>query len=119
MRSVRKGDWKLIKYGSPRDGVQATQLFNLASNPHEFVQEHHDAKLTALVGASREEDQTNLAGDALYAKKLAEMEELLLAEMRRHDDPYRLWDQPDDGLEPPKLRKPKEQKRKRAAKNEQ
>jgi hypothetical protein len=29
------------------------------------------------------------------------METLLLAEMRRHDDPYRLWDQPDDGLTPP------------------
>ena len=28
----------------------------------------------------------------------AEMEALLLAEMRRLHDPYRLWDQPDDGL---------------------
>ena len=28
----------------------------------------------------------------------AEMEELLLAEMRRLDDPHRLWNQPDDGL---------------------
>jgi hypothetical protein len=26
------------------------------------------------------------------------MEALLLAEMRRLDDPYRLWNQPDDGL---------------------
>jgi hypothetical protein len=29
------------------------------------------------------------------------METLLLAEMRRYDDPWRLWDQPDDGLTPP------------------
>jgi hypothetical protein len=29
------------------------------------------------------------------------MESLLLAEMRRYDDPWRLWDQPDDGLTPP------------------
>ena len=30
-----------------------------------------------------------------------EMEALLLAEMRRLDDPWRLWNQPDDGLTPP------------------
>jgi arylsulfatase A-like enzyme len=95
MRSLRKGDWKLIKYGSTRDGVQETQLFNLAANPHEFVQQHHDAKLTALVGTSPKKDQTNLAADARYAKQLAQMEELLLTEMHRHDDPYRLWDQPN------------------------
>jgi hypothetical protein len=29
------------------------------------------------------------------------MKALLLSEMRRHDDPWRLWDQPDDGLVPP------------------
>ena len=33
-----------------------------------------------------------------------EMEALLLAEMRRLNDPYRLWNQPDDGLEPPKIK---------------
>ena len=32
------------------------------------------------------------------------MEALLLAEMRRLNDPYRLWNQPDDGLEPPKIK---------------
>ena len=32
------------------------------------------------------------------------MEALLLSEMRRLDDPYRLWNQPADGLEPPNLR---------------
>jgi hypothetical protein len=29
------------------------------------------------------------------------MEALLLAEMRRLDDPWRLWNQPGDGLTPP------------------
>jgi hypothetical protein len=43
----------------------------------------------------------NLAGDPRHADKLKEMESLLLAEMRRYDDPWRLWDQPDDGLTPP------------------
>ena len=35
-----------------------------------------------------------------------ELENLLLAEMRRLDDPYRLWDQPDDGLPIPETRNP-------------
>ena len=30
IRCVKKGDWKLIKYDSTRDGVRQTQLFNLA-----------------------------------------------------------------------------------------
>ena len=38
-------------------------------------------------------------------KSVREMEALLLAEMRRLDDPYRLWDQPDDGLSPPPVKK--------------
>ncbi|MFP6575122.1 MAG: hypothetical protein VB912_08205 [Pirellulaceae bacterium] len=42
---------------------------------------------------------------------------LLLAEMRRLHDPYRLWNQPDDGLPAPKLilRKPKPKKKKKGA----
>ena len=43
----------------------------------------------------------NLAGNPKYAAKLKQMEALLLAEMRRLDDPYRLWNQPDDGLPTP------------------
>jgi hypothetical protein len=43
----------------------------------------------------------NLAGDPRHAAKLREMQALLLAEMRRHDDPFRFWDQPDDGLPRP------------------
>lgn len=102
IRCVRNGDWKLIKYDSPRDGVHVSQLFNLADNPHEFIQQHHDPELKSLVGTTLTNNQTNFATDSRYVDKLAEMQELLLSEMRRLDDPYRLWDQPDDGLTPPK-----------------
>jgi arylsulfatase A-like enzyme len=102
MRSVKQGDWKLIKYDVMDGEVRETQLFNLAENPHEFIQQHHDPKVIALTDAKPLKHQTNLAGDARYADKLVEMEALLLAEMRRLDDPYRLWNQPDDGIQPPK-----------------
>lgn len=102
MRCVQRGDWKLIKYDVMDGQVRETQLFNLAENPHEFLQQHHDAGVTDLSGAAPTKDQVNLAGDPRYADKLAEMEELLLSEMRRLNDPHRLWNQPDDGLEPPK-----------------
>jgi len=42
--------------------------------------------------------QVNLGSNPKYAEKLAEMEALLLSEMRRLDDPWRLWNQPHDGL---------------------
>jgi arylsulfatase A-like enzyme len=98
MRCVKKGDWKLVKYDSPRDGVRETQLFNLVENPDELLQEHCDPKVAELTGATPAADQRDLAEDPRHADKLAEMEALLLAEMRRLDDPYRLWNQPDDGL---------------------
>ncbi len=44
------------------------------------------------------------------------METLLLSEMRRLDDPWRLWDQPDDGLAPPKEPAPKAKKDKKNGK---
>ena len=68
-----------------------------------------------LTGVEPETNQVNLAGDPKYADKLAEMEEMLLAEMRRLDDPYRLWDQPDDGL-PPVKQAPKKKKKKKEKK---
>ena len=101
MRCVKKGDWKLLKYGSTKDEVQVTQLFNLAENPHEFIQQHHDPKVMALSGIEPTKDQVNLANDPRYVDKLAELEALLLDEMRRQDDPYRLWNQPTDGLQQP------------------
>ena len=91
IRSVKKGDWKLIKYDVMDGAVRKTQLFNLENNPNEFIAEH--GKKDPLL--------TNLAKDPTHADKLAEMEALLLSEMRRLDDPYRLWNQPDDGLTPP------------------
>ncbi len=102
MRCVKRGNWKLIKYDVINSTVRETQLFNLAQNPHEFIAEHNksDARLT------------DLAEDKQHADKLAEMEALLLAEMRRLDDPYRLWNQPDDGLEPPATKKRTKKNRK-------
>lgn len=101
MRCVKQGDWKLIVYDVLGGTVHQKQLFNLAENPHEFVAEHHDPQVTRLTGIKPTQEQVNLAGDPRYADQLAKMEALLLAEMRRCDDPYRLWNQPDDGLTPP------------------
>jgi hypothetical protein len=101
MRCVKSGDWKLIKYDGANGTVHETQLFNLAENPYELLQEHHDPQVIALTGHRPEKHQVNLARDPRYAGKLQEMEELLLAEMRRLHDPWRLWDQPTDGLTPP------------------
>jgi arylsulfatase A-like enzyme len=101
MRSVRAGDWKLIRYESKTTGVSETQLFDLAANPDEFLQQH----------GKSDPRQTNLAGDPEHAAKLAEMQALLLAEMRRLHDPYRFSNQPDDGLAPPPEAAPRKQER--------
>ncbi|QDU27075.1 Choline-sulfatase [Anatilimnocola aggregata] len=98
MRSVKKGDWKLVKYDVMDGSVRETQLFNLAENPSELIKEHHDPGVTALTKVTPNTEQVNLAGDPKHAEKLKEMEALLLAEMRRLNDPWRLWNQPDDGL---------------------
>lgn len=103
-RCVRKGGWKLTKYEVDKTGVQHTQLFNLKDNPHEFIKEHHDLTVKGLTGAKPKPEQVNLASHPKYAAKLKEMEAVLLAEMRRHDDPYRFWNQPDDGLPIPIVR---------------
>ncbi|MFG0334549.1 MAG: sulfatase-like hydrolase/transferase, partial [Maioricimonas sp. JB049] len=86
MRCVKQGDWKLIKYDVLDGKVRETQLFNLAENPHEFLPEHN--RNNPL--------ETNLADDPRFAGKRRELEALLLAEMRRLDDPFRLWDQPQE-----------------------
>ncbi len=90
IRCVKKGDWKLIQYEAPDRGVKETQLFNLAANPNEFLKEH------GKTGAQL----VNLAGDPSHAAKLAEMQTLLLSEMRRLDDPWRFSNQPTDNLPP-------------------
>ncbi|MHC4993220.1 MAG: sulfatase-like hydrolase/transferase, partial [Planctomycetota bacterium] len=91
MRCVRKGRWKLIKYDVLDGYVRETQLFDLARNPMEFLVESHDEAVVALTGHRPEAHQVNLADDPRYAGQRAEMEALLLAEMDRLDDPYRLW----------------------------
>ena len=101
MRSVKQGDWKLIQYDVMAGAVRETQLFNVKENPDEFLTEHRDSKVIALTGITPEKHQLNLATDPQHAAKLAEMEALLLAEMRRLNDPWRLWNQPADGLTPP------------------
>lgn len=93
IRCVRRGDWKLLKYESP-DGGLVTQLFNLAENPDELLVEHHAAAVTAVSRAAPCPHQKDLAGDPAHAATRAELEALLLAEMRRHDDPHRFSDQP-------------------------
>ncbi|MDN3617874.1 sulfatase-like hydrolase/transferase [Polaribacter undariae] len=84
MRTVKKGDWKLIKYDVMDGAVRETQLFNLAKNPNEYLPEHH----------KNGEMETDLAENPKYAEKLAEMEALLLEQMEVNNDPYRLWNQP-------------------------
>lgn len=95
IRTVKQGDWKLLKYGSVKDGVEVTQLFNLADNPHEFIAQHHGSDIANLSRHTPQDHQRNLAKDPRYSQKLAELEKLLLTEMRRLDDPYRLWNQPE------------------------
>ena len=112
MRCVKQGDWKLIKYDVMQGQVRETQLFNLADNPYELIEQHHVPEVVALTGNTPAAVQRNLAADPQYANKLGEMEALLLAEMRRLDDPYRLWNQPGDDLPPPAIRNPNKEKRK-------
>jgi arylsulfatase A-like enzyme len=94
MRSVRKGDWKLIKYDTMDGTVRKTQLFNLKENPEELLAEHHHKDVIAKTSNTPTKNQVNLAGDSKYAKKLKELESLLLKEMKSLKDPYRFWDQP-------------------------
>ena len=94
MRSVRKGDWKLIKYDTMDGTVRRTQLFNLKENPHELLIEHQAKDVIDKTGNSPRKKQVNLAVNPQYKDELKEMEELLLSEMKRLNDPYRFWDQP-------------------------
>ncbi|MCA9185392.1 MAG: sulfatase-like hydrolase/transferase [Planctomycetales bacterium] len=93
MRSVKKDDWKLIKYDTLDGKVRETQLFDLTGNPHELLMEHHTAEVVAQTGNRPEEDQRNLAYDGEFAAKRRELEQLLLAQQELWGDPYRMWDQ--------------------------
>lgn len=97
MRSLKTADgWKLIKYDVLDGKVRETQLFNLNENPHEFLQEHHDAAVIKATGHTPKPEQIDLAEDPKFAEKRRELEALLLSEMKRLEDPYRLWDQPKE-----------------------
>jgi len=112
-RSVRKGDWKLIQYDVHDGRVRRHQLFNLADNPHELLAEHHDPRIIARTGAAPARHQVDLADDPAHAARLKEMQDLLLAEMRRLEDPWRLWNQPGDGLSPSPVPLPRQPKTKK------
>lgn len=94
MRCVRKGDWKLIQYDVLNGRVRKTQLFHLRDNPNELLEQHAVDVVQGLTKHHPSRAQVNLAGDPRYAQQRAELEALLLAEMERLDDPYRLWYQP-------------------------
>ena len=102
----------MTQYEVTKTGVKHVQLFNLKENPHEFMKEHHDPEVIAITGVKPKKNQINLAKNPKYADKLKEMEGVLLSEMRRLDDPYRFWNQPNDGLEVPiikeRVKKPKQ-----------
>ncbi len=87
IRCLRRGDWKLITYQAPDRGVDEVQLFNLSSNPEEFLAEHQRPEVIAATGIQPLPDQTNLAGDPAYADRLEQMQALLQREMRRLGDP--------------------------------
>ncbi len=101
MRAVKQGDGKLIEYEVFDGRVRESQLCDLKDNPDELLVQHHDATVVALTGRKPAPFQINLAGDPRHTAKLTEMRALLLAEMRRHDDPFRLWNQPHDNLPTP------------------
>ena len=94
MRCVRRGDWKLIQYDVLGGRVRKTQLFCLADNPHELLEQHAVDVVQSLTGNAPSALQLNLAEDPRFAEQRAALEALLLAEMVRLDDPYRLWCQP-------------------------
>ena len=87
---MRHGDWKLIKYDVMNGSVRKTQLFNLKENPHEFLREHHALRAFFEPNPMA----INLAESPKHSAKRKELEALLLREMNRLDDPFRLWDQP-------------------------
>ena len=107
MRSVRKGNWKLIKYDTMDGTVRETQLFNLAENPNELLAQHHDPRVIERTGYTPKPQEIDLAELPEHSEKLAELEALLLTEMERLGDPYRLWDQPQLATTKPRKKRAK------------
>ncbi len=95
MRSVKTADgWKLIKYDVMDGAVRETQMFDLNQNPNEFLKEHQADNVVAMTGHKPESHQVDLAEDAAHAAKRKQLEALLLDVQKNFNDPYRLWDQP-------------------------
>lgn len=117
MRALKHGDWKLIQYDVMDGQVRETRLFNLKENPDEFLEAHQNTAVSNLTRHLPAPHQANLARDPRFAAKLKELETLLLAEMRRLDDPFRLWNQPGDNLPPVPPPQPSGGGKKKAGKN--
>lgn len=93
MRSIKTADgWKLIRYDVLEGHVRETQLFNLAENPKEFLDEHRLPEVAELLHHTPQPAQTDLAEIAEYAAKRMELKMLLEREMERLGDPYTLQD---------------------------
>ena len=82
MRSIKKGNWKLIKYDvmdgaftMPRK-VQVNQLFNLNKNPNELLIEHQNKSVIAITKNTPKNNQVNLAEYPKYISRLQNMEKL-------------------------------------------
>lgn len=111
IRCVKRGDWKLIQYEAPGRTELQQQLFNLKENPNELIAAHHERDTVTLTGSTPKPEQTNLAGDPRHAAQLKELQELMLAQMRQHHDPFRFSNQPQevksvDEPKPMKKKKP-------------
>jgi choline-sulfatase len=90
MRAVKSDGWKLIEYDVLDGTVRQTQLFDLRSNPREFLEEHHSTELRRLLGIDPMTEQVNLADSPATAARRRELQQLLAAEMLRLGDPYEL-----------------------------
>lgn len=93
IRAVKTDGWKLIKYDTLDGKVHETQLFNLRDNPNELLEQHQSPDVVALTGNQPQPNEVDLAEKPEHAAKRSELEAKLLAEQKRLDDPYRLWDQ--------------------------
>lgn len=98
IRCVREGDWKLIAYDDGTPEGRRFQLFNLRENPWELLPEHASPDVVAETGQPPSARETDLAGDPRFEAQLHRLQALLLDEMRRSGDPWRLWNQPSDGV---------------------
>jgi arylsulfatase A-like enzyme len=90
MRSIKTNGWKLIEYDTLDGQVRETQLFDLTTNPYEFIQEHQAQDVASAVGQRPKPEQVNLAYRPEFAAKRKQLESLLKQEMTRLRDPYQL-----------------------------